>query len=573
MHKLAKTCAIVIIMSPLLFLLTGQEWLYTPLKSFDGYLDIGYSFFFDDGNFHVHTYKAARTPWLSIIFYLQKLTGPYLLTPVLTVTFLLTVTTLYFLLIKTIFSTRTALVTIPWIVFFPHLFGTIAGGIAYNNTGAICYFLIGLILWAKRSPDDRKFFLPFLAGFFIASAIFTNIIYLSLLLLIPIIDLQLKKVFRIRDYVAAIAAFLLSIPFWGVVNLLHNRNFIFFSNMLYFIEKNILHPSNQSVWWVSLSELFTLDAFSSAHLVFIAALFFTALVQLCTKQNFSKTLTGHYAGLVFFWGAWHYTGQPTLYPSDFTYPQQIPCILMIASWIPAVKLSKKDICYALGSALFLWLCIYFSYPLKSFLGIVTGKSNLYLIPIAALTFTFLFAGPKSKYLQLGSIALIGLIFSATNYEPRSNAGFNCSVREQTYVSQIHMASNLIEISPKPSRFLFYLASVENKKLPAQSCLYENYLPLQELAKNLTFMIGYDFGEYEFAKSRSKEISKLTIADFSNFQGYLVLFPFNSESFSSEFLARARSLGFNFQKTHSFVENVMGEQVPYEVYRRVDLLQI
>ena len=566
LQQLAKVCAAVIILSPLLYLLFSQEWLYTPLQSMDGYLDFGYSFFFDNGNFHMHTYKGARTPWLSIIFYLQKLTGPNFFSPILTVTFLLTVTSLYFYLIKTIFNIRTALLIIPWIVFFPHLFGIVTGGIAYNNTLAVCYFLTGLIFWTKRTLGHQRL-LAFLAGFFVASAIFTNIVYLNLLLLFPVIDHHLKKQFKSKDYFAGAIAFTFSIPFWGLVNVLHNRKFLFFTNMMSYIKMYILNPSNQSVWWRGLGELGEHPAVSTTHLVFISAFFLTAIARLCLVKSFPKILTWHYAGLVLLWCLWHYTGQAALWPSDFSYPLQIPCILMIASWIPAANLSKKDIILALISAAFLWLCLYFSYPLKSLVDIGSGKANIVLAAVATVALIFIFAARRVKYANIASFVLLGFVFSAINFEPRSTAGFNCSVRKQSYNSQMHISENLMAITPGPSRFYFFVGPVKDKNLADRTCLYDNVIPLKEIPRNIMFMLGYDLGEYDYTNSRSKEISALNSADFENFHGYLVLFPFNTENFSADFLAKARALGFNLQKTHSFVENVMGEPVPYEVYRQ------
>ena len=274
----------VIVFSPLLYLYTNPEWTYAPLSSSDSYWNQAYSFFFNISHYKTTFYKASRVPWLVFLFYLQKLTGPYLLTPLINTMAWLLQGWLYFEIIKRIFDASIAIKLIPWIVFFPNLVGMASGGGTYQNIGATILFQFAILFWHIK-PLQGSWKAEFVGGVLIGSAIHIQLTYIHLCFLFFIFDISRATPITWKRYLWVFLGLLFCTLFWGAVNFLHGRPFLFFIPMYEAYVTYVADTANQSIWWRPFSSLFFLERGNGPQLMFHFAFLVLAIIFLLQKKK------------------------------------------------------------------------------------------------------------------------------------------------------------------------------------------------------------------------------------------------------------------------------------------------
>lgn len=586
-HRLTVyTCVILALLSPFLFLLGSFEWLYTPITFADAYIDHTFSFFYDMGYFKTDYYKAARVPWIAPLFYLQQLVGPYLLSPVLTLLSAVTVPALYFFLLKNLFGLRRAFVILPWIIFFPALTGMAAGGILYNNTAAICYILLALVLWSRPEPDSdlnitsknsnrRSWILLLICGALISNALYTNVIYVHLLILFPVIDVYQQRTWKLQDYFflfvgAALATFL-----WGRFNTWHGRPFWFFLSTLKTSEELILNPENQQIWHKPLRKLLFLTRFDAFHLIFYVSAYLTALLVLIkdffqTRSVPRDCFAWTYLALFSLWIFWHAIGQTALTPPDFSYPLQVAGFLMVTHWLRRAELSVTDVIFFILAAVFLFFCIFYSSELQSSIIAAGRNSTFVLTLLMCVLLGSLFLLPKSGWAHIGYLLVIGFVYSITSYKQLSDestgarADLKCHYRQESYTGMMNILVNFQNINPQPGGFVVYIGNDEPVPIH-QRCFHNRFLAQQEFAKLAGLMAGETLSRYGVLR----DPQELTARHFIKFKVHknpkLVIFTFRNPDISAQILKKAAEFGYQFRFNSEFAEQVAGHQIPYEIY--------
>lgn len=557
-----------ILLSPLLFLFTNPEWMYSPIDFFDSHFDQTYAYFYDT-TFHKNFYKAGRVPWIAPLFYLQKLVGPHLLSPTLALGSWVLIASLYFFLLKNIFGMTRSFLIFPWIVFYPHLIGMASGGFLYNNTAAVIYMLAALCLWSSNFTTKRTWAIEVICGFLILSCLATNIVYVHLLLLFPIIDFIKKQNFRFTSYLYLLVGALGGLFFWCTINYLHNRPFWFFMPMFNMAENLILHPENQAVWWLNLTQILAAPKAASIHLVFFVAVYLASFVKLILDWFRKKPvdiLACLFVFLFTLWTIWHFTGQTALTPPDFSYPLQIPMFLLLTQWLKDHPLHKMDYVFVLASGFLLWLCLYSAFFLQSNISFGGPYKLIFAMGLLfiALTFLFLFKGRLSN--KIGYIIIIGFIYSMTSIEKRGHYEASCTIRADSTKSLINIMENLHNIDPSPERF-FVFADYGQPVAPNKLCPQQTRLHQDEFPRLVGLMMGHHKST-SYLFQDTDDITKYDLELIFNQKKniHLVLFPFNSPTFSQDFLEHAELYGLEFEKKAEYKEHVLNlYTIPYEIY--------
>lgn len=575
---LVYSCVILALLSPLLFLLGSSEWLYSPIIFSDAYIDHTFSFFYDVGHFKTDYYKAARVPWVAPLFYLQKAVGPYLLSPLLTLLSAITLPSLYFLLLKNLFGLRKAFVILPWIIFFPALYGLAAGGILYNNTGAILYLLTALVLWSlpeQNWPAGKlKAARVLVCGALAMSAVYTNVIYIHLFILFPVIDLFRQREGWLKRYLLFTFGAVLVTFFWGWINSLHGRPFWFFITTLQASEELILNPANQEIWHKPLGRVLFLSRFESFHLIFYVSAYLSAIFVLIKESWLAKKVSRDifawtYLALFSLWIFWHAIGQTALTPPDFSYPLQVAGFLMLAHWLREKELSKSDVIFFVMSSVFLFACLFYSNLSQTSL-IAAGKNSALLLTLMMSTLLIsIFMLPKQGWGHLGYLIAIGFLFSITSYKqlsdesPNARADLKCHYRQESYTAMMNIMVNLQNISSTPSSIV-YIGSDEPVPIH-DHCFYNRFLSQQEFAKLASLMAGESLSRF----GRLREPEELTAAHFRKFKIHrnpkLVIFTFRTPGVSERILKKAAEFGYEFRFNAEYAEQVAGHRIPYEIY--------
>jgi hypothetical protein len=567
--------AFAIILAPMLYLFTSHEWLYSPLHMIDAYLDQTYSFFYPFGYYKPHYYKAARVPWISALFYLQNLVGPFLLMPVVTCLNWISLGLLYFVFLKKLFGHYRALCLLPWIVFFPHITGSSAGGGLYNNLGAMPCFILSLYFWVSRTgaaTRTRELFFAFLTGIFFATAVYTNIIYINLTLLFPLADNIKKQRFSVVEILSGFIGILAATVMWGLVNVLNGRHFFFFADMVRETWTLVSQPKLQMSWWTSLTDLLFIARHETFLLMFLLSLFLIAFIKYLqtvfkTRQYLSMLPTLNFIFIFLVWVAWHCSGTTALSPPDFIYPLELPAIIMIASWMTEREFKRSDFFIVAGSAILLWLLMYGAYAINTMYISSKMAGSFYLYFLALMLMYFIFCVQAERKIKLGYYILMGVLFSFTSLDPHIQLEENCTFREDSYKAVTGIVDSLSKLG-LPGDFITY--AEKDSVIEIKRCYWKQRFKPLSLARTTGYIIGDVMAGYEFERAPEN----LKESDFKKFHYKLnlkmVLFPNSSTDFSSRVVNVAKSYGFRLEKIYSSKVAMMDHEIPYEVYSVNDM---
>jgi hypothetical protein len=176
----------------------------------------------------------------------------------------------------------------------------------------------------------------------------------------------------------------------------------------------------------------------------------------------------------------------------------------------------------------------------------------------------IFLLPGETKPKLGYYLMAAMMYSMISFDPRIDLPSDCSYRSDSHDATINIVTKLLKIDPTPGKFIFY-AYKGNPVATDSRCLYNRFLNQDEFARLPALLLGEIVGRADF----SRTAPELSDYDFGVFQAvknsHLVLFPFDSPTFSSEFLARARELGYETEKVMQDQEYVLDYKIPYEVY--------
>lgn len=564
-NKLTRVLTVVVICClPLLYLLINQEWLYAHPSSSDSIINQAFSFFYDVPEYKIGYYKASRVPWLALLFYLQKIVGPYLLTGFVIAGGWVITGLAYYFLLKNIRGHRVAILLLPWIVFFPNLVGINAGGGTYQNSGAVIYFILGLVAWTKEHEKSAGRY-PILAGFLLASSIYTSIIYVHLLLLFPVLEIVRGRALSLKRYIHLFLGAIGATAFWGLVNYLHGRPFWFFQVMIDTFWTYMSAPEKQLAWWKPFSVDLFFDQSTGPYLCFHVSLLIISLIRVASvdrNRGFAQNiLAWHFIFLSLLYGFWQAIGQTSLSPPDFIYPLQLPGFLMVADWL-GKESEEKSFPHLKGilSATGLWFALYFTQTLR-IQEITQGYGLLtigYSLLMSGLLLRFIF--PSPKWLKASALLFIGLTYSYLSVEPRHLNPY-CKIRSEAHTALIDTIINIQQVEQNPRKVFVY--GLEGLGSQDYHCLWTD---MSKFIQNTWHIMGHSLGYKDSPLPRIEELNSESFEFIRERRGVLVLFPFRSEKFKEKFFARARDLGieFDFVQSHSYT--VVGQPVDYEIYR-------
>jgi hypothetical protein len=535
----------------------------------DSYADMAYSYFFNHSIVNPYFYKAARVPWVSLLYFIQMAVGPFILMPLMICVSWVLLGFLYFLLVRNLFGSFRALYILPWLVFFPHLVGSSSGGGLYNNCAAMSYFLIGLLIWIYRSDILEKksdIFKCVVIGILVSSSVFTNIIYINLLLIFPLTDFLKKRKTPLSNYLGVLTGLLISTVFWGAVNSHYGRPFRFMKYMVGQTWTFVSSPESISPWWHPVQEVFTSGLYESYLLIMLTSLYLVALLRWIQKFAVTRVwrqdvLTAHYIFIFSLWIFWQWFGVTSLSPTDFLYPLELPAFLMVASWLETRELKKEDLMRVAAVTLMLWSFSLISlFIRKSFIVVEIGFLWLYFLFIGSLIFIFFVNGERK--LKYGYYILMAFLFALLSIDSHMQLKENCTYREDSYRSVNQVITSLAAID-EPKRFVFFADMTQQFDVTGR-CLYRGTFRPAEVARVANVIIGSHIADL------GKTAGELTDEDFYNLSFLkdpkLVLFQNENPEFASKVLSRISDHGFGLDKIFSSSVKILDHDIYYDVYQ-------
>lgn len=551
--------AILVSFLPLSFLLIGNnDWLYAPLYSTDSYIYHAYSYFYDWPQFKSYSYKASRVPWVSFLFYLQKVVGPYLLQPVVVMGGWISINLAYYFTIKKVFNTKTALVLLPWIVFFPDMIATNAGGGTYHANITSLLFVLALYFWTSKDlVETKRFKGTILSSFILSTAIHIGIVHINLMLLLPIIDIYKNKTIQIKKYGALAATFIITTIVWGIINYLHGRDFLFWNQILKTTTSFVVDPQLQQSWWKPINlELIKQNGYLVFHLVLLAVALLKLLRQKL-KSVSQNIFTYHYLMICMLWVIYHLLGHTALHPPDFVYPLQIPAFLMLASWISQQKNMSFNVYTLVGITISLWIALVCSekvlyqnwlrYDHKSYLGLACL--------IVGLSIFLIKSKPAANIIR---ILIIILSYSVLNVESRY---FNreCNLGKESNDVMVSITEKIQEYEKDPTR-IFVFGDDTYQAKSQNGC--ENYwlsIPIHKIMHSAWSVVGNSLDYQTYPMPTITSLKKEDFTTLIKKDGLLVLFPFNRENYLEEFVSKANDLKIFFKVDGEFIESINGRE--------------
>lgn len=553
--------AVFICLLPLSYLFIGNiEWVYAPLYSTDSYMNHAYSYFYDYPEFKSLSYKSSRVPWISFLFYLQKVVGPYLLQPVVVVGGWITINYVFYLTIKKITNRTTAITLLPWIVFFPDIIGTNAGGGTYHANAASVLFLLALYFWTEEKElKHSKIYNTVAASFLFATAMHIGIVHLNLFLLFPAIDIYKNKKISIKKYGILFLMFFGTTAIWGAVNYLHGRDFLFWKQMFKITSSFVAEPELQKSWWINISiNMFYKIGYLSFHFVLFIAALYKVIKDKFLIKNRKNIFAYHYVFICLLWVSYHLMGHTALHPPDFVYPLQIPAFIFVATWIAENEIKKLSLYKLVISIVFLWLAIEYSEKIHLDGLVKYEYKNItgYILLIFALICAFI----ENKIVRNLQLVAIILTYSMFSVETRA---FNraCRVRQESNDVMVSIVEKIKKIERNPDKVFVYGNEEYSVKSTVSCSLYWPTIPIYKIMHSTWSILG---NPLNYKTAKAPKISDLKKNHFDGYlfrKGIIAVFPFDQENFLTEFIEKTKEFGFNFVVIEKIEEEIDKRKFP------------
>lgn len=562
----------LILLSPLLFLLSNHEWMYPNPHNPDAFINHVYSYFYDIPNYRHFWYKSERTSWLVPLFYLKQLIGGINLAPFLALASWISLGSLFYIFFRNLYSPRKSLFFLPWVMYFPHLVGNSSGGGTYHNYGTSIYFLLCLIFWERAFAKNKKIFF-IISGIFLCSTITSSIIHLNLLLLLPILQYQLKEKFSFSHYLYLLIGIILALILWGGFSFYFDRGFLNFGRRFDILFRHINQYEEYQEWFYPLKSFFFLKKRFATYLSFLAICFVVNLIYLKNKFKEKKpfgsySINVHAVFIICLWVLWHIQGTNTLYPPDFVYPLQVPLLWSIANTLPEPRYRYfRPITLITLGLLITSALSYFPFnhaskiPDPIYVGIFTTIGIIGVLILIS-------RAPYRGLTRAGAIVAVILCFDAFNDKVMYINKNPCLYHKESHDLVFKIVDTALKYRKKPEQIFFYFDEGETLKLTNPICSLYPKLPLGKIAEHIRMII-------DDTHDQLKLVDRIKNADFYYLKKKKTIFLILGEKtdfFAKELQEKAKRYNFKLQTLIYDEMYLSKEPVRYALYALEDKAQ-
>lgn len=579
-----------ILVTPFIYFLFNREWLYPEVWSTDAYINHGYGYFYNLKGYQSNFYKVERTSWLVPLYYLKQLVGGYHLMIVWGMLAYLGLSSLYFLILRRLFNGRFLLLSVVLVATFPHLVSYVSGGGTYQNYAATLYFLAATLLWliGLENTERKKTLFILVSGFFVGSTLISSLIHLNLLPLFLVLEYyKTKKVFYQNTLISLIgggASFFI----WSFLNFSLGRGWVSFSQRI----DTLIHHTNPehfyNSWYYGFYQLFFSEQVNALHLSFPMALFFinAFVIYFYRKHSLGETLKHNIFSVcacfyVLLWFGWHGIGMQSLYPSDFTYPLQVPLFLTLPALFNErvmgnlqVFLPKNDKWSLILASFTLWLLIlsvsYFNGDFRY--SPLLEDLHIEICLLVGLVFVFGFTWAHrspNKISSIGAIISLLIFYCFFGDEYKSGANGRCLFKEEADHFVINMLEHLRGVKGDPRHIHFFHNAQEMIPIKRPHC-HNMDLHVGATFHHISFLLGsrtfVGVGSTIF-----NEVNSLNLIDDEFFNriykknGVLVLFSEFSQVYYRELSKFASKQGFSLELKEELHYDIVGNKLKGGVY--------
>lgn len=476
----------------MLFLLSNHEWMYPSPHNPDSFINHVYSYFYDIPDYRHFWYKSERTSWLVPLFYLRQLIGGINLAPFLALASWVSLGSLFYIFFKNLYGSKKSLFFLPWVMYFPHIVGNNSGGGTYHNYGTSIYFLLCLIFWERAFAKRKNIFFIF-SGIFLCSTITSSVVHLNLLLLLPVLQYQLKEKFSFTHYLYLLIGVLFALILWGGFSFYFERGFLNFGRRFNILFRHINQYEEYQDWFLPLKSFFFLKKRYATYLSFLVIGLVVNLIYLKNKIKEKKpfgsySINAYAVFIICLWVFWHIQGTNTLYPPDFVYPLQVPLLWSIANILPEPRdryvrsIALVTLGLLITSALFFFP---FNHTLKIpdpiYVGIFTT------IGIVG-TLILVSRKPYRNLTRACAIVAVVLCFDAFNDKVMYLNKNPCLYHKESHDLIFKVVDTALRYRKNPKQIFFYFDEGETLKVTNPRCSLYPKLPLGIIAGHIKMIL-------------------------------------------------------------------------------------
>jgi hypothetical protein len=448
---------LLLVAIPIVMSIVNSEWLYTPIRGIDPWVNVGYFLHYADPEFGAGYYKAARLSWIIPGFIAYHVFQPVVANYVLHMGCLILSVLFLYLTIARLFGTAVAFAIAACFAVFIHIHGS--GGWDYQNAAAGAFYIVALYTLTHAVLSKTPHWPAIGAGAAYAAAVHATIGFVNLA---PILVFHCFALYRYQyarspswRYVLTFGTCVLSgalalTVLLGLFNIAVGREFIFFRQLLELVISYVGDSQMQAAWWLPWSEGWFLDVSYLSYLILGVAVLVGCII--CTIwwmlgwriNAIAVCLQAQYIFIALLWVLWQSLGHTALQPDYFAYPLYPVMFFALAGIATARRqpagTSRAGVIFYIFVALIVALTLCFPF-LSPTLSHLTDRHVQLILVASALVVVGLFAisGGRPTMLSaavLAFAAMNGFEAAAPGIEQLYSISAGCAYRSSGYMALV-----------------------------------------------------------------------------------------------------------------------------------------